>query len=165
LNREDELRTALYPGTFDPVTNGHADIIDRALALFDRLIVAVAVNPAKQTTFSVEERIELLREVVGKNDRVEITSFCGLTAHYAKEREVAAIIRGLRAISDFEYEFQMALMNRRLVPSVETVFLMPRGKYAYLSSTLIKDIARFDGEVDLFVNKKVAQQLRQKLHK
>jgi pantetheine-phosphate adenylyltransferase len=157
------LKTALYPGTFDPITNGHADIIERALALFDNLIVAVAVNPSKQTTFSVEERIELLQGVVGNNERVEITSFYGLTAHYAQKRDVAAIIRGLRAISDFEYEFQMALMNRRLVPEVETVFLMPRGKYAYISSTLIKDIARFGGEVNLFVNKKVAEQLRKKL--
>lgn len=157
------MRTALYPGTFDPITNGHADIIDRALAMFDRLIVAVAVNQAKQTTFTVEERIELLKAVIGNNKNVEITSFCGLTAHYAAEREVAAIIRGLRAVSDFEYEFQMALMNRRLVPKVETVFLMPRGKYAYLSSTLIKDIARFGGEVDLFVHKVVAEKLREKL--
>jgi pantetheine-phosphate adenylyltransferase len=157
------MRTALYPGTFDPVTNGHADLIERTLALFDSLIVAVAENPAKQTTFSVQERIELLREVIGKNEKVEVTSFYGLTAHYAKQREVAAIIRGLRAVSDFEYEFQMALMNRRLVPEVETVFLMPRGKYAYLSSTLIKDIAHFGGEVDLFVNKMVAQKLREKL--
>jgi pantetheine-phosphate adenylyltransferase len=157
------MRVALYPGTFDPVTNGHTDIIDRALALFDRLIVAVAENPAKQTTFTVQERLELLRGVVGNNEHVEVTSFYGLTAHYAQKRNVAAIIRGLRAVSDFEYEFQMALMNRRLVPEVETVFLMPRGKYAYLSSTLIKDIAHFGGEVDLFVDKKVAEQLRKKL--
>jgi len=157
------LRIALYPGTFDPITNGHADIIDRALTLFDKVIVAVAVNPSKQTTFSVEERIELLKAVIGNNENVEITSFCGLTAHYAEKRGVAAIIRGLRAVSDFEYEFQMALMNRRLVPKVETIFLMPRGKYAYLSSTLIKDIARFGGEVDLFVHKKVAEKLRDKL--
>ena len=157
------MKTALYPGTFDPVTNGHTDIIDRALAMFDHLIVAVANNTSKSTTFSVEERIELLRAVLKDKSRVEIVEFNGLTAHFAKERNVAAIIRGLRAVSDFEYEFQMALMNRRLVPEVETVFLMPRGKYSYLSSTLIKDVARFGGEVDLFVGKPVAKMLREKL--
>lgn len=157
------MRMALYPGTFDPVTHGHTDIIDRALALFDRLIIAVANNPAKGTTFSVEERLELLQAVIGDGRDIEITSFDGLTAHYAKKRGAVAIIRGLRAVSDFEYEFQMALMNRRLVPEIETVFLMPRGKYAYLSSSLIKDIAHFGGEVDLFVNKAVADKLREKL--
>jgi pantetheine-phosphate adenylyltransferase len=159
------MRTALYPGTFDPATNGHTDIIERAALLFDKLVVAVAENPAKATTFSLEERLSILRKIVGDNKQIEVTSFHGLTAHYAKERGVAAIIRGLRAISDFEYEFQMALMNRRLVPEVETVFLMPRGKYAYISSTLIKDIAHFGGEVDLFVDKKVADMLREKLGK
>jgi len=157
------MKTALYPGTFDPVTHGHTDIIDRALALFDKLIVAVATNTTKEITFTTEERLDLLRAVVGSNKNVEIISFEGLTAHYARERNVAAIIRGLRAVSDFEYEFQMALMNRRLVPEIETAFLMPRGKYAYLSSTLIKDVARFGGEVDLFVDKAVAKLLREKL--
>jgi pantetheine-phosphate adenylyltransferase len=157
------MKTALYPGTFDPVTNGHEDIINRALALFDKLIVAVANNTSKSTTFTVDERISMLRAVVGENNKVEITQFDGLTAYYAKERKVSAIIRGLRAVSDFEYEFQMALMNRRLVPEVETVFLMPRGKYSYLSSTLIKDVARFGGKVDLFVAKEVAKSLQRKL--
>ncbi len=157
------MRTALYPGTFDPVTNGHIDIIHRALLLFDRLIVAVAENPSKKTTFSAEERVEMLRQSTAGLQRVEVTSFKGLTAHYARQNKVAAIIRGLRAVSDFEYEFQMALMNRRLVPEIETVFLMPRGKYAYLSSTLIKDIARFEGEVEMFVDKKVAEMLKRKL--
>lgn len=157
------MKTALYPGTFDPVTHGHTDIIERALALFDKLIVAVANNPTKDTTFTVRERLGLLQAIVGGRKEIEIVSFKGLTAHYAKKRRVVAIIRGLRAISDFEHEFQMALMNRRLVPEVETVFLMPRGKYAYLSSTLIKDIAGFGGEVDLFVDKVVAQKLRKKL--
>jgi len=157
------MKKALYPGTFDPVTHGHADIVDRALALFDSLIVAVASNQAKTTTFSVDERLELLRAAVGDRKNVELISFEGLTAHYARQRQVVAIIRGLRAVSDFEYEFQMALMNRRLVPEIETVFLMPRGKYAYLSSTLIKDIARFGGAVDLFVDKVVARKLREKL--
>lgn len=157
------MRTALYPGTFDPITHGHTDIIKRALALFDRLIVAVANNTAKSTTFSVVERIELLQIVVGNYSNIEIVEFNGLTAYYAQERKVEAIIRGLRAVSDFEYEFQMALMNRRLVPEVETVFLMPRGKYAYLSSTLIKDVARFGGEIGLFVDKAVAAKLAEKL--
>jgi len=158
------MKTALYPGTFDPVTFGHSDLIDRALALFDRLIIAVAYNSTKQTTFSTEERIELIKHVIGDEPRIELVSFKGLTAYYAKERKVSAIIRGLRAVSDFEYEFQMALMNRRLMPDIETVFLMPRGKYAYLSSSLIKDIARFDGEIDLFVDKFVAERLREKLN-
>lgn len=157
------MRTALYPGTFDPVTHGHTDIIERALALFDKLIVAVAFNSAKKTTFSVEERLDLLKAVAGDKKNIEIVSFEGLTVHYAKENNVAAIIRGLRAVSDFEFEFQMALMNRRLVPEIETVFLMPRGKYAYLSSSLIKDIAQFGGEVDLFVADIVADRLREKL--
>jgi pantetheine-phosphate adenylyltransferase len=157
------MKIALYPGTFDPVTHGHEDIIKRALALFDRVIVAVAINSAKKTTFTVEERIEMLRAVISDDSRVEVIQFEGLTAVYAQEHNVSAIIRGLRAVSDFEYEFQMALMNRRLVPEVETVFLMPRGKYAYLSSTLIKDVARFGGKVDLFVNKVVAEKLQEKL--
>jgi len=151
------MRTALYPGTFDPVTHGHTDIIDRALALFDKLIVAVANNPSKEITFTTQLRLDLLQKVVGNKKNVELVAFDGLTAHYAKERNVAAIIRGLRA--------EMALMNRRLVPEVETVFLMPRGKYAYLSSTLIKDIAQFGGEVDLFVDKVVAEKLREKLQR
>lgn len=157
------MKVALYPGSFDPVTNGHSDIIKRALALFDKVIVAIAENTSKENTFTVEERIEMLRAVVGDDDRVEIVQFEGLTAHFARDRKVDAIIRGLRAVSDFEYEFQMALMNRRLVPEIETVFLMPRGKYAYLSSSLIKDIARFKGEVDLFVAKPVAEMIKKKL--
>jgi pantetheine-phosphate adenylyltransferase len=157
------MKVALYPGTFDPVTHGHTDIIERALVLFDRLIVAVANNPTKDSTFTVQERLELLEAVVGRRKEIELVSFEGLTAYYAQKRKVVAIIRGLRAVSDFEYEFQMALMNRRLVPEIETVFLMPRGKYAYLSSTLIKDIAFFGGEVDLFVDKAVVEKLRRKL--
>lgn len=159
------MKTALYPGTFDPVTNGHVDIIHRAIMLFDRLIVAVAENPSKNTTFTVAERTEMLRLATADIKNIEITSFSGLTAHFARQNKVSAIIRGLRAVSDFEYEFQMALMNRRLVPEIETVFLMPRGKYAYLSSTLIKDIARFQGEVEMFVDKKVAEMLKAKLGK
>jgi len=157
------MKTALYPGTFDPITFGHSDLIERALALFDRLIVAVAFNSAKQTTFTTEARMDLIKHAIGDEPRIELVSFEGLTAYYAKEREVSAIIRGLRAVSDFEYEFQMALMNRRLMPDIETVFLMPRGKYAYLSSSLIKDIARFGGEIDLFVDKYVADKLRAKM--
>jgi len=157
------MKIALYPGTFDPVTHGHTDIIERALVLFDKLIVAVASNPNKETTFTVQERLELLETVIGGRKEIELVSFEGLTAYYAQKRKVVAIIRGLRAVSDFEYEFQMALMNRRLVPEIETVFLMPRGKYAYLSSTLIKDIAFFGGEVDLFVDKVVVEKMKSKL--
>jgi pantetheine-phosphate adenylyltransferase len=157
------LKTALYPGTFDPITNGHADIIERALALFDNLIVAVAVNPSKQTTFTVEERIELLRGVIGNNERVEVTSFYGLTAHYAQKRDVAAIIRGLRAISDFEYEFQMALMNRKLAPDLETVYLMPSEEYTYLNSTLVKEIAMLGGRLESFLPHHVVVALTEKV--
>ncbi|MBD3234389.1 MAG: pantetheine-phosphate adenylyltransferase [candidate division Zixibacteria bacterium] len=155
-------RIALYPGTFDPITNGHLDIAERAIQIFDHLIIAVAVNPAKQTLFSEQERIKLIEKAVEGLGSFEVTSFSGLTASFAELKGVRAIIRGLRMISDFEYEFQMALMNRKLKPDADTVFLMPSEKYTYLSSSTIKDIARHQGQIDCFVPKAVAEALREK---
>ena len=154
--------TALYPGTFDPVTLGHVDIIRRATGLFDKLVVAVAENPEKQSLFTVKERVELLEKSVRDIEKTAITSFNGLTAKFAKSIGAKAIIRGLRAVSDFEFEFQMALMNRKIEPDVETVYLMPTDKYSYLSSSLVKDIARRGGEVSCFVPPAVLEALKKR---
>ncbi|MGH8003227.1 MAG: pantetheine-phosphate adenylyltransferase [Limisphaerales bacterium] len=156
------MKKALYPGTFDPITNGHLDLVERALALFDGLIVAVAENPQKKPFFSLSERNELLKKVLSGFQKVEIISFGGLTAQLAKEKEVASIVRGLRAVSDFEYEFQIALMNRRLAPKVETVFLMPSEKYTYLSSTVIKDVFSHGGDISGLVPEVVLEALKNK---
>jgi len=155
-------RLAIYPGTFDPITNGHLDLVRRALPLFDRLIVAVGQNPGKLPLFDVHERVALAREILGEIENVEIATFAGLLAEFAKDQGAVAIIRGLRAVSDFEFEFQMALMNRRLAPAIETVYLMPNEKYTYLSSALIKDVARHGGDVSRFVPELVAQALSKK---
>ena len=155
-------RTAIYPGTFDPITNGHLDLVRRALSMFDQLIVAVGYNPEKSQLFTVNERLAMARESLDELDNVIVESFSGLLAEFAGKREVAAIVRGLRVVSDFEFEFQMALMNRRLAPNIETVYLMPNEKYTYLSSTIIKDVARFGGDVSRFVPDPVAQALKEK---
>ena len=152
-------RIALYPGTFDPITLGHVDIIKRALRIFDKLIVAVAENPEKSPLFSVNDRIELIKDAVQEFEGVEVISFNDLTARFARSIKAAVIIRGLRAVSDFEFEFQMALMNRKIEPSIETVFLMPNEKFSYLSSSLIKDIARRGGDVSCFVPESVRSRL------
>ncbi len=154
--------TALYPGTFDPVTLGHIDIIVRAAGLFDRLVVAVAENQEKQSLFTVKERVELLEKSIGDIERTTITSFNGLTAKFAKSIGAGAIIRGLRAVSDFEFEFQMALMNRKIEPDVETVYLMPTDKYCYISSSLVKDIAKRGGEISCFVPPAVQEALKKR---
>ncbi len=156
------MKKALYPGTFDPVTNGHLDLIERASLLFDRLVVAVADNPSKETLLTREERVSLLKASVKGLKNVEIKHFSGLTVEYAHKLKVTAIIRGLRVFSDFEYEFQMALMNRRLVPEVETVFLVPSEQNTYVSSSLIKDIASFGGNISGFVSPPVARKLKEK---
>jgi len=156
------MRTALYPGTFDPITNGHLDLIERASRIFDHLVVAVADNPAKETLLSREERVSLLEASVKKLKNVEVKHFSGLTVEYARKLKVTAIIRGLRVFSDFEYEFQMALMNRKLVPEVETVFLVPSEQNTYVSSSLIKDIATFGGNISGFVPPPVAKKLKEK---
>ena len=150
-------RRGLYPGSFDPITNGHLDLIDRALALFDDLLIAVADNPAKTPLFSVEERCAMVTEAVPllsaehAAQRVEVIVYHGLVAHLAVARGAVSIIRGLRVVSDFEYEFQMALTNRTLAPNIETVFLMPNARYTFLSSAIMKDVAAHGGDVSRFV--------------
>lgn len=153
---------AVYPGSFDPVTRGHEDLIRRARRFADRLVVAVAVNPAKQPLFTLDERVALIRRVVD-DPAVEVRSFDGLLAEFARVAGATLIVRGLRAISDFEYEFQMALMNRNLAPGIETVFLVPAFDLTYLSSSLVREVARFGGDVSSLVHPAVQQALKKKL--
>jgi pantetheine-phosphate adenylyltransferase len=153
--------TAIYPGTFDPVTYGHLDVLDRASLLFNKVIISVAASSAKNTLFSVEERMELLRKVV-KGRNIEVDSFNNLLIQYAKDKKANVIIRGLRAVSDFEYEFQMALTNRKIEDEVTTVFLMPNEKYTYLNSTLVREIAKFHGDVSAFVPPVIRKALEKK---
>lgn len=158
------MRRAIYPGSFDPVTNGHLDVIERAVKLFDEVIVAVAVNSQKQALFTFEERLDLLRRTTTAHaGNLRIVRLDGLLVDYARRAGATAIVRGLRAVSDFEFEFQMALMNRKLESSVETIFLMPKEDYTYLSSRIIKEIARLGGEVGSFVPQCVSAALRDKL--
>jgi len=157
-----QMRRAIYPGSFDPITNGHLDVIERARKLFDEVVVAVAHNDEKQPLFSLEDRLDLLRETAGKIDNVRIAEFEGLLVEFARKEEAGAVIRGLRAISDFEFEFQMALMNRKLDRSIETIFLMPKEEYTYLSSRIVKEIARLGGDVSGLVPACVAKTLRSK---
>jgi pantetheine-phosphate adenylyltransferase len=142
---------ALYPGTFDPITFGHIDIIERARKIFDNLVIAVASNREKEPLFTIDERIDLIKNSLKDTGNIEFTTFDGLTAEFAKSIGATAIVRGIRAVSDFEYEFQMALMNRKMQPDVETVFLTPNEKHSYISSSLVKDIARRGGDVSSFV--------------
>jgi pantetheine-phosphate adenylyltransferase len=155
-------RLALYPGSFDPLTNGHVDIILRGAQLFDRILVAVLVNPDKQSLFSAGERVDLIREVFREYPNVEVDTFGGLLVDYARQKRATAIVRGLRAVSDFEYEFQMALMNRHLEPTLETVFMMPAEQYTYLSSRLIKEVFSLNGDVRGLVPPIVEARLRAK---
>ena len=157
------MRRAIYPGSFDPVTNGHLDVIERARKLFDEVIVAVAYNEQKQPLFSLDERLDLLRSTIGRLDHVEIAPMPGLLVEFAVEHKATAVVRGLRAVSDFEFEFQMALMNRKLEATVETIFLMPKEEYTYLSSRIVKEIARLGGDVGKFVPRQVAVALRRRL--
>lgn len=157
------MRVAIYPGSFDPITNGHVDVIARAATLFDRVIVAAALNEAKRTLFTMDERVAMLREATARFENVEVAAFGGLLVEFAREKGAVAVVRGLRAISDFEFEFQMALMNRKLEPQVETVFLTPREEYTYLSSRIVKEIARLGGPVDAFVPEAAVKALRSKL--
>jgi len=155
-------RKALYPGSFDPVTNGHLDIIVRALEIFDTIVIGVGVNIGKTPLFSVEERVAMILESTAELENVEVVSYSGLTAKYAEQIGAVALIRGLRAVSDFEYEFQMTLANRQLFPRGETVFLMPSIGNVYLNSSMVRDIASLGGDIDQFVPKPVADRLREK---
>ena len=157
------MKIGVYPGTFDPVTHGHTDIIVRSLRVFDKVIVGVAPNPAKRPLFDLAERVEMVKLVTKGFPHVEVVTFKGLLVEYVQKRKAHAVIRGLRAISDFEYEFQMALVNRKLNKSVETVFLMPSEEYSYLTSTLIKEVARFGGRLTDFLHPQVAQRLMRRI--
>ncbi len=155
-------RIAIYPGSFDPVTNGHLDIVERGLKLFDKVIVAIMHNPGKESLFSIDERIQMLKTSLNKFPNVEIDTFDGLTVEYAKKRKAQGILRGLRAMSDFEYEFQMALMNRKLNRDVQTIFLMTGLRWIYTSSSIIKEAAKFGGNVNGMVPALVQRKLRVK---
>lgn len=156
------MRTAVYPGSFDPITNGHLDVIERAAKLFDKIIVAVAINEAKTPLFSMRERINLVTSSVRTISNVEVDTFTGLLIDYVESRGGEAVIRGLRAVSDFEFEFQLALMNRKLNGRIETIFMMPKETYTFLSSRMVKEIARLGGDISAFVPAHVAEALKKK---
>ena len=163
VKKNKPVRIAVYPGTFDPVTYGHIDVIRRALCIFDKLVVGVAVNPEKGILFSVEERVDMLRASTRGWKNVSVEPFDNLVVDFARKKSASVILRGLRMLSDFEYEFQMALTNRKLGPTLETVFLMPSEEYAYLSSRLIKEVAVLGADVRRFVPPHVAKHLKQRL--
>jgi pantetheine-phosphate adenylyltransferase len=151
---------ALYPGTFDPPTNGHVDLIQRGARIFDELVVAILINPVKNPLFTVEERVEMLKEATRALGNVSIATFDGLMVEFARQQEASAVLRGIRAISDYEYEFQMALMNRRLAPEIETVFLQPAGRYSFVSSRMVKEVFSLNGDVSGLVPANVLKRLR-----
>lgn len=157
------MRRAIYPGSFDPITNGHLDVLQRAAGIFDSLIIAVARDNAKQSLFSVDERVDLIRHAAAEIQGIEVMPFEGLLVDFARQHRACALVRGLRAVSDFEFEFQLALMNRKLEPNLETLFLMPREEYTYISSRLVKEICRLGGHIEQFVPPNVATALRAKL--
>ncbi|MCH7818326.1 MAG: pantetheine-phosphate adenylyltransferase [Candidatus Marinimicrobia bacterium] len=156
------MKIAVYPGTFDPITNGHVDIIYRSAKLFDKIIVTVAVNTQKTPLFDLSERVEMIRQALVNEEKIEVDQFDGLIAEYLKRVNASAMIRGLRAVSDFEYEFQMSLMNRKLNPDVETVFLTPAQEYIHLNSTIVKEVASFGGDVSEYVPDYVRTKLQEK---
>jgi pantetheine-phosphate adenylyltransferase len=155
---------ALYPGTFDPPTNGHVDLIQRGAKIFDQLTVAILVNPVKNPLFTVEERVEMLCEVTGTIGNVTVATFNGMMVDFARKQGATAVLRGIRAISDYEYEFQMALMNRRLAPEIETVFLQPAGRYSFVSSRMVKEVFSFGGDVTGLVPPNVLKRLRARIN-
>jgi pantetheine-phosphate adenylyltransferase len=159
------IRRAVYPGTFDPITNGHEDLIQRASRLFDEVIVAVAQSSAKRPFFSLDERVGLAREVLEPYKNVSVQGFTGLLSEFVKQHDAGVIVRGLRAVSDFEYEFQLAGMNRRLAPGVETLFLTPSDKYLFLSATIVREIAVLGGDVSAFVHPVTVKRMREKIGK
>ena len=156
------MRTAVYPGTFDPITNGHQDLVKRAARLFDKVVVAVARQTSKDTAFGLSDRVGLAREVLADLDNVEVVSFDGLLMEFARSQDAAVVLRGLRAVSDFEYEFQLAGMNRRLAPEIETLFLTPAERYTFISSSLVREIACLGGDVSEFVHPQVLRALQDK---
>ena len=164
MSQSTDYNVAIYPGTFDPVTNGHADLIQRASRVFRQVVVAVAESPHKQPSFSLEQRIDLAKRVLSdaRLDNVEVVGFSELLAHFVLERGAGVILRGLRAVSDFEYEFQLASMNRHLMQKVETMFLTPAEEYSFISSSLVKEIARLGGDVSEFVAPSVVEALQQR---
>ena len=155
--------TALYPGTFDPPTNGHIDLIQRGAKIFDHLTVAVLMNPVKDPLFTVEERVEMLKEVTAAIGNVSVATFDGLMVEFARQQGASAVLRGIRAISDYEQEFQMALMNRRLAPEVETVFLQPAGRYSFVSSRMVKEVFSFGGDITGLIPPNVLKRLRARI--
>ena len=157
------MRIAIYAGSFDPITRGHEDLVQRSLEFVDRLIVAVAVNSSKQPLFTIDERVELIRAAVGDDPRIEVKSFGGLLVDFAAREGATLLIRGLRAVSDFEYEYQMALMNRHLSPRLETVFMVPSLDTTYISASLVREVARYGGEVRDLVHPRVAEALQAKV--
>jgi len=163
------MRRAIYPGSFDPVTNGHLDIIERGCKLFDEIIIGILVNPEKQPFFTIEERhqmlVEVLKDISQGNCAVQVDSFRGLLVNYAVAQKADAIVRGIRAISDYEYEMQMALMNRRLEPTIETVFMMPAETYSYVSSRLVKEVFQLGGEIGGLVPPLIEKRMKEKMNK
>lgn len=155
--------TAVYPGTFDPITNGHTDLVERAARLFDKVVLAIAASPAKQPAFDLEQRVELAGAVLAHLDNVEVCRFDGLLVEFVRSQQAQVILRGLRAVSDFEYEFQLAGMNRQLAPEVETLFLTPAEKYGYVSSSLVREVASLGGDITPFVHEKVVAALKARL--
>ncbi|MEO8680825.1 MAG: pantetheine-phosphate adenylyltransferase [Vicinamibacterales bacterium] len=162
MTQPREPRIAIYPGSFDPLTNGHVDIIERGARIFDSIIVSVLANVEKKPLFSERERVTIIKEVFRDRPNVQVETFDGLLVEYAQRKKASVIVRGLRAISDFEYEFQMALMNRHLAPGLETVFMMPAEQYTYISSRLIKEVFMLNGEIDGLVPKIVEERLHAK---
>jgi len=159
------MKRVIYPGTFDPITNGHIDIVKRASELFDEVVITIAKNLAKTNLFTVEERLEMISESTKQFENVKVDTFDGLVVNHAREIGAIGMIRGLRAVSDFEYEFQMALMNRKLADDIKIIFLMPHEKYTYLNSTIIRNLAEFKGDVSCFVPEIVARKLEEKNNK
>jgi pantetheine-phosphate adenylyltransferase len=155
-------RLAIYPGTFDPITNGHLDIVRRASGIFDEIVILIAINVRKEPLFSFEERIRLAESALTINGGITVESYAGLLAEFARQRKADAIIRGLRAVKDFEFEFQMALMNKSLYPEVETIFLMPSEKFTYVNSSIVREVARLGGDISRYVPPPVAEALARK---